>query len=280
MKKMSDFIKTKYSKKEVQSDLLNNIEIKNFILKNKIPPEIVEKSTTNFMRFNNEINNCVNCKKIDDCVMVIKGYQPKLVYNKRIQLDFQECKYSQKNKFHKQSDLNSDIISFDTNEERKKVASYIKKYLEGNNTKGLYLHGKPGIGKTRILTVLANKAASKKTVKYINYPDFVRKIKDTFTNNTLEKTVENLKKVDLLILDDFGDEGIQSDWYRDQVLMPILQYRMDHNKTVFFGSNYTIDHLEKSFSSRVADSVKVVRLMERIRNLSKSLELNGKNWRN
>jgi primosomal protein DnaI len=54
---------------------------------------------------------------------------------------------------------------------------------------------------------------------------------------------------------------------------------MAEKKPVFFGSNYSLEALRDAFTTKVKDAVKVERLMERVRTLSKPFELKGRNYR-
>ena len=89
-----------------------------------------------------------------------------------------------------------------------------------------------------------------------------------------------IRKVPLLLLDDIGAEN-SSSWSRDEVLGPLLQYRMENNLPTFFTSNLTIDELEKSLSisSSGVDKVKARRIIERIKQLSITQALISKNRR-
>ena len=122
---------------------------------------------------------------------------------------------------------------------------------------------------------------AKKGVKsiLIYYPDFLVSLKSSFQTNFQEK-FNQIKKIPLLLLDDIGAENC-SNWSRDEVLGPILQYRMENHLPTFFTSNLTIDELEKSLSitSSGVDKVKARRIIERIKQLTIPLELISKNRR-
>ena len=98
-----------------------------------------------------------------------------------------------------------------------------------------------------------------------------------FTHSVLEK----MKKVPLLLIDDIGAENTTA-WSRDDVLMPLLQYRMDHKLATFFTSNLNYEELEEHFSisKNKVDIVKARRIMERIRYLTDEIELVSDNLRN
>ena len=84
----------------------------------------------------------------------------------------------------------------------------------------------------------------------------------------------------MLLLDDIGAENC-SNWSRDEVLGPILQYRMENHLPTFFTSNLTLDELEAALAvtSSGVDKVKAKRIIERIKQQTISLELISKNRR-
>ena len=81
----------------------------------------------------------------------------------------------------------------------------------------------------------------------------------------------------LLLLDDIGAEYL-TPWSRDEIIEPILQYRMDQELPTFFTSNYSIKEIEKHFIVN-DDKMKAKRIMERIGQVSIPVELVGKNRR-
>ena len=113
----------------------------------------------------------------------------------------------------------------------------------------------------------------------VYYPDFLRNLKASFNSDYNEK-FNILKKSPMLLLDDIGAENC-SNWSRDEILGPILQYRMENNLPTFFTSNLTLDELEKALSitSSGVDKLKARRIIERIKQLTITLELVSKNRR-
>ena len=113
----------------------------------------------------------------------------------------------------------------------------------------------------------------------IYYPEFLRSLKESFNSDYSEK-FNYIKKVPLLLLDDIGAENTSA-WSRDEVLGPILQYRMEEHLPTFFTSNLTLMELEKSLSitSGGVDKVKARRIIERIKQLTTTMELISKNRR-
>jgi primosomal protein DnaI len=163
----------------------------------------------------------------------------------------------------------------------KEVKRFLETYEANPKQKGLYVHGKCGQGKSYIIAYLALELANKGIdVAFVYYPDLVRTIKSMVTTGGINELVNELKRVPILILDDFGGES-NTNFIRDEVLLPILQYRMVNKKPLFITSNLDrnaiIDHLSES--TKEIDYQKAVRVFERIKTLVDFIELNDQNYR-
>ena len=157
--------------------------------------------------------------------------------------------------------------------------------FDNKEAKGFYLFGPAGVGKTYIMQLIANHfIREKKKVAFVVLSELVIKLKSMFSN--AEKSnilIDIIKTSDLLILDDIGSETI-SEWFRDEVLLSILSFRMSSKLKTLFTSNYSIDQLLK-IESRIANpktyikSDKGQRLIERIKALSIPILMTGINKR-
>jgi len=83
-----------------------------------------------------------------------------------------------------------------------------------------------------------------------------------------------------LLIDDIGAENV-TPWSRDEILGPILQYRMEEGLPTFFTSNLTLEELEVNLSSTKSgnDLLKARRIIERIKQLTIDYPLIGENFR-
>ncbi len=111
----------------------------------------------------------------------------------------------------------------------------------------------------------------------------LKKLKDSFSNKTgnYESVYNELENADVLLIDDIGAEN-NTMWARDEVLGSLLQSRMDNEKITFFTSNFNLNELENHLSetSSSSDKIKARRIIERIKQLTKDIELVGENRRN
>ena len=155
------------------------------------------------------------------------------------------------------------------------LLDFLDNYKEGD--KGLYLHGNFGCGKTYLIAATLNELAnSGYKTSIIFWPEFVR---DMFSSD-FKESLEYVKNVDLLLIDDLGAENLTA-YNRDEILCPILQYRMDNKLTTFITSNLDIKELNNhlSTSKNGVEEIKAGRIISRIEQLTVDMEMISKNLR-
>ncbi len=258
----------------------------------KIDSEIAMKYTSNLEKVVLENENCKNCQSLDQCQNETRGFAYS-VRNDNGVLHFflQACSYYEAEQYKdniklfdlpralKDADI-KDIYKSDKNriEALKAINNFIKNY--DSNPKGLFLSGSFGAGKTYMLAALFNELAKRGVDGIIVHtPELMRSLKDSFKSDYKERFNE-LKTTKLLLLDDIGAENI-SEWSRDEVLSPILQYRMDEKLPTFFTSNFTLKDLEEHFRLNASgiEKVNARRIVERIKELSEFIEVISINLR-
>ncbi len=261
--------------------------------------EVLMKYTSSLIDAKEECKNCKNCKGLEHCKNKVVGYCYTPIPEKNIiQFSYVACKWQEKSE--KENAYKKNLELFDMPKEIKEaslknvytddksrlpIIRYFKEFREKfqkeENPKGLYLTGSFGSGKTYLIAALLNEMAKKQiSCALVYYPEFLRSLKSSFQTDYSEK-FDFIKKVPVLLLDDIGAEN-ESNWSRDEVLGPILQYRMQNHLPTFFTSNLTLEELESSLAttSSGVDKVKARRIIERIKQLSIQMELIGKNRRN
>lgn len=276
---------------------LKDPEFKSYIDKLNIPYEILAKYTTVLKECKDEYSHCKNCKSILECKNRIEGcmYIPK--QNKdELQFCYQKCKYKKdlEEKFKylknvytfnipfaiKEANM-KDIYNDDKNrfETIKYITKFIDNYLAKKPVKGLYLHGSFGCGKTYLISAMFNELAKHNIESAIIFwPDYLRTLKSLFNDNNEYKNIfEKVKTSPLLLIDDLGAENI-TEWSRDEILCPILQYRMENNLPTFITSNLNLEALEKHLSIN-NDVIKAKRIIERVEQLTNQIEMISKNLR-
>ena len=280
-KEYQEALKDPVFKKIVDKTKLKDSELKNYT-------SILEECT-------NEYKNCMECRCLFDCKNRIKGhvYFP-TVQRGHLDFEYKSCKYYEKDKkikkilnnvqyFNVPSALRDATISKIHKNDKNRfeaimwLGEFLNNYEEKSNQKGLYLHGNFGCGKTYFIAALFNDLAKKGYKSAIIFwPEFLRQ---AFYDDFKSK-YEEIKTVPLLLIDDIGAENLTA-WNRDEILCPLLQYRMDEGLTTFFTSNLTLEDLEEHLSNSKSgvDVIKAGRIISRIKQLTTQLEMISKNLR-
>lgn len=259
----------------------------------KCDEEILMKYTSKLTDSACELKNCSRCKGLSYCKNAVKGhvYFPNVTKD-FIEFSYKSCKYFKEKKKNNtiffetpKMLMNASLSELITEKERANILKYIKDFLKkkvnGETVKGLYLSGSFGSGKSYILSALLNELSLKgyKCVN-INYPLLLNKLKASFSDYNYNDVMEEIMTCDVLLIDDIGAEN-NSPWSRDEVLGTILQYRMDSDLTTFFTSNFTINELETELSetNKGTDLIKARRIIERIKYLTVEDKLISKDKR-
>ncbi|WP_181349791.1 primosomal protein DnaI [Thalassobacillus sp. CUG 92003] len=285
----------------IKEEVLASPEIKELQKQHpQLGPKAMERQLIKLHEYQDQSKKCEKCPSLDECVNILPGFAPLVsVEGEDIKLTYEKCpKKVQHDQIRKQQSLVQSLhmpkeileATFERMDwedpERaqavQEVVSYMETVEEELPNRGLYLHGPFGVGKTYILGALANGLSQKNIASMIVYmPEFVREIKASIKDDTINQKVEAFKTIPILMLDDIGAES-QSAWFRDEVLGSILQYRMMERLPVFFTSNYNLNELEQIFTTSNrgdVEQVKARRITERIRQVSQIIPLQGENRR-
>ncbi len=270
---------------------LENAYFKKICKSLDLPQEVLMKNTSSLMEAAHEFENCSKCPGLDKCPNMIKGSLMKAEKNNNgVVFSYVSCDKDIKEQYKENMtfyDLPLKIREasiqeiYDDDGSRKDIIKKMKEfkdsYLKKGNAKGIYLYGNFGSGKSYLISALFNDLAKKDIRSVIVHtPELIRSIKDSFDTDYSDR-FDAVLNAPLLLLDDIGAEYL-TPWSRDEVLEPILQYRMDEELPTFFTSNYSIKELEKHFIIN-DDKMKARRIIERIKQLSNEVELVGKNRR-
>ena len=295
--------------RKLREETLNHPVVAKFLEENKnqITQDSVELGMSKLYEFISQYGKC-QCNNVSNCTNVQKGYIPNLsIHNGDIHVFYTKCNQlineEQQAELAKmvtsmyipKNLLNADITSIDLDndngdidEARTKVVEWILEFKDSFletkvlPSKGLYLYGQFGVGKTHILATIANEFAKLNVPSLIVYtPELFRELKANMGQANLESRLENIKKVPILMFDDLGSEMISA-WVRDEILGSILQYRMANELPVFISTNFTYDELMEQISSTeygTVDELKAGRILERIKALTTPIQIEGRNRR-
>lgn len=244
-----------------------------------------------------EYKNCSTCKGLKECKNETCGFRlTPYVGEKSLTFSYDACKYE--TKYLDSSKYQENVTMYETptslkeaslkniytdDKNRVETIKYFKSFMDSypkKKIKGLYLNGSFGVGKTYMIAALFNEYA-KKGIKsvIIYYPEFLRSLKESFSSDYKDKYRE-VTHAPLLLIDDIGAENI-TPWSRDEVLGPILQYRMEEGLPTFFTSNLNLKELEIHLANagNSVDKIKARRIIERIKEVSEEISLKSINRR-
>lgn len=250
--------------------------------------DIKDYQVLDFLTFNEENANCKTCKCIAECKNSKRGFKP--ILDNENNIAYVRCKYMQdeldlalkSEKLNimymppkKVKEASLDGFRLD-NDKRLNCMNYIRKFISqiDNNeySKGAYVQGDLGQGKTYLLSALANELVERNhQVTLVYFPDLINDLKDDF--DKLNKKINELKNTEILIIDDFG-VGAMTSWVRDSIIAPILNYRMADLKPVFISSNIKFKNLDTYLKVKEdIDNIPAARIIRRIYELCTIIEM-------
>ena len=296
MKELKSLTDLKSDKESLDTEYTKSLEdeyFKKIVSKLKLDKEYLEKYTSLLEQSSLEFKNCCNCNSIFDCKNKITGfaYLPKVIDGNLV-FEYKACKY--KKNLIKTEKLLKNIKNFNTPESLKEasiskiyktdknrfgVITWLLDFLDNyqSGDKGLYLHGNFGCGKTYLIAATFNELSNKGIKSSIIFwPEFVR----NYFSDEAKENIEYVKNVEVLLIDDLGAENLTA-YNRDEILCPILQYRMDNRLTTFITSNLNIKELaiHLSTSKNGVEEIKAGRIISRIEQLTIDTEMISKNLR-
>lgn len=288
-----NFGKAKVNKEDLIEGLFQDPALSNFFIENDLNSNVIEEYLSNLLSYKVEKDYCVDCEGLNKCQQDTVGLEPVLKYEEgKIKTFHKECNYSlHKNMQNQEHDLisamhmpkmvfNATLEDYKTNTEArmeiyKYMMSFLRLYPMGEKMKGLYIWGEYQKGKTYTLAALANELIKKGYKVVIAYfPDLAREFKSSISTGGLEKLINKLKQADVVMLDDIGGEA-NSAWIRDEVLGPILQYRLLDEKPTFFSSNVSLKELGSYMvdNKQKAEIMKAFRITSRIKTMTEEIKM-------
>jgi len=283
----------------IEKEIFEDEDVKAFLEQHKeeLTPEAIRKGMSALLEFRMERDARKNNKEVkapglEPCLEVHNGFI--LVNYKRTEEAIREERERKRKRLIHSINMPKNIaearfsdtaLTKEREDVIRELLNFIESYKMDSTTyhKGLYLAGPFGVGKTYMMGALANELSENGVeTTLVNVPTYSAEIKQAIATNTVEAKLVSIKNTPILVLDDIGAE-MNSAWFRDEVLMVILQHRMLQELPTFFTSNFTIDQLEAHFAhSNKGDQelLKAKRLIERIRFLTKEYFVDGQNHRN
>ncbi|WP_291757313.1 primosomal protein DnaI [Lysinibacillus sp. UBA5990] len=288
----------------MRREILENPRVQEFIARHadELSYDNIERNLPKLHEFISQSTECCGCDNTEHCTNYLKGFIPTLrVVRNTVEIDYVRCEQKIREEerrdvanmiasMHMPKDvLQATIQDLSIDDESRvmiaqKAAQFVKATKESGHlpSKGFYLYGKFGVGKSFVLGALANELASIKIRSVVVFvPEFLREMKNAIGDNTLNEKIDYIKKAPVLMLDDLGAETMTA-WTRDEILGTIFHYRMAEQLPTFITSNFNYGELEHHLAQSQKGDIEVVkagRIMERIKALTEPIEMRGNNRR-
>lgn len=294
MKKINEYLpeNKKVDSNNLIDRFMNDPAVNDFIMKNDLTHDTIMQGVNDILTYMSDKETCSKCQGLYECKLASTGFWPRLqMYNEDIELIYEKCKYNDTD--NSKSNISAfyvpkkifqatlddfDMVGPERKEIHRFMLNFLKNYSKDSYRKGMYISGLYGSGKTYILATLANELAKLgHKVTFVYYPDLVRELKSAIGTEGFEEKIESIKKSEILFLDDIGGETV-SQFIRDEVLGPILQYRLLDQKPTFFSSNLSTKTLINAMckDNTQLEMTKAARVVERIRRLTEQFNLTEK----
>ncbi len=277
------------NEKLVIDDLLLSNEVKEFCNQNNLKAKDIIDNIVPLSLYKEVMEVCGKCNGKRECLSDTENMTAKLVFeNNKVTLQYEDCV-----KANRINPNNLEVLYYSCNDEevyvnekRSKVftlmSRFIDEYQENKLNKGLYMYGSYGTGKSFLAYKFAQQLVERgHKVIFAYYPDLIRQIKNNMGSVEMEKLINKVRKAEILFLDDLGAEN-NTAFVRDDILSPILQYRMNNDLSTFITSNCSLEQLVEHFSETnfAVDKNKAGRIIDRISYLTIPVEIKDKNYRN
>ncbi|MBB5185091.1 primosomal protein DnaI [Faecalicoccus acidiformans] len=276
--------------------LAQETEVHDFLKRHDLGMDFLKKNASDFLLWKETLDRCKDCPGLSSCSQPLPGKRKMLEIDEEGFLiqNFVSCAYQaaidEKRKHQKKfwlSHMSSKEYEIDLSilakGQAKEYQLAFRTILASiQDAQGVYLYGQPGVGKTYLMLGLCNLYAKEnKSICFVKLPQLISDFKQKLTDNEYRlKNMSLLQKADIVVLDDMGAEAISA-WTRDEIVLPVLEYRMTHQKKTYFTSNYAPEELFNQYIIRNESNSKIsaLRLLERIRSLAKPCKLSGESRR-
>lgn len=259
--------------------------IKAWLKEHQLNNDFLYQHTGKFKDWLEQREKCEHCQGLKFCRQPMQGHVMDIAYDgvlfdnvlRRCQYFVSKEQQLAHKKYYRHCDLAEDqlmisLMNIDTQQENKEYKAVLNrlldKLMDESIRKGAYLWGKPGSGKTYLAAGITNYYAKKHIpCAFVSVPKLIANMKLMFSDNSaMDQLLRRLKQVDVLVLDDIGGEGVSA-WSRDDILLPLLDIRMEAHKRTYFTSNYKPTELKERLaltSNNIKEPMAAERLIERI----------------
>ena len=133
-------------------------------------------------------------------------------------------------------------------------SSYVNHWEEmKTNGFGLYLWGNVGTWKTHTASAIANELIEKHLVEvmFVSFSEVANRVRKSFDDSNSDKQLfDDMREVELLVIDDFGMEK-PTDWLKEQIFL-VINARYENRKPIIITSNQSVEDIGKFLMPQIA----------------------------
>lgn len=286
------------NRKELFLELKADPRVTMFLKDNNLDQTFLMNNIQKFKDWLTGLDECEVCVGLHACVKEVNGHYFELYYDGILHKILTACRFQQakneKNHYlnnYLEREFPDDLIdinlsSIDYKNESLQYLEVVDKlasFVESPYGPGFYIYGDVGVGKTFLTTAVTNELAMQgKKIAFVHIPSLASNLRNLISQRiSLDSILYNLKTVDILVMDDIGAESV-TNWFRDEILLSVLNYRMESNLSCFYTSNLNLEELENHYmynNKREYNKLEAIRLLERIKMTSRPIILSGDNRR-
>jgi len=282
-------LKLKYSVDEVVAEILEDYDVKQFLTKYEdyLDDEIIRTGRSTLLEFVRNKDNPHHKP-----ILQLYNSQIAITYQQRntpLQLKYRDkvpsrLIYDASTRKYKGISIADYEMDMNNANAYGYVTNFIENYRYGDNSKGIWLVGKFGIGKTYLMGAMATELNKRQVgVNFINAAQLMNDMYETIransTDDSVQKQLGYLQKSEVLIIDDLGTEKMTRNNIVD-ILYAIVKYRGEHNKPTFITSNLTKDQYYKAlYDTNAINRMDIARFKEQLDVLTKEMQMIGQNRR-
>ena len=228
-------------RKEAFEQVKSSSLFDDFIEIYEVTDEEIFNNVSKFIKVMEDKKVCKMCPGLSKCPKATQGIELSLIIDPDTDLISHEYVRCQHQKYKDDLDAKFIVRSFEdwfltyTTKELFDNPDYINarfnivSYLADNyNKHGIFLNGTRFGGKTFILALFAKQFAEENygDVAFVDAPSYLKKLNDLnfVKKDEFEFKLSELMNVDLLVLDDFGNE-YKNEFIRDTIVFPLLNER-------------------------------------------------------
>ncbi|MDD3027041.1 MAG: hypothetical protein PHI41_03205 [Erysipelotrichaceae bacterium] len=242
----------------------------------------IENNWIEFINYHDDHKQCIGCTGLDKCPKASKGYvyQIESDQNRNVKLIATPCRFG---KILQQqyailsnvlvSNIDKKIIltrakdiDLSQNEKLKEIYVAFNQNINAGRKKGMFIKAPMSKEKLLVLGSIARTYALDHKIGFINFPNFIIDLKGRMASNDYLDSLNSIKTVEYLFLDDIGNEYV-TNWSRDEILFSIIAYRLQNDLVTYISSEYDLKQLAKYYTIRSGDEYRVKSLIEKMKAL-------------